>query len=299
MSERIQFGLVDNALDFVLSAAEHARRDSARDWKYALLHLVAGVELLLKARLGQEHWSLLFADKDKADRNALESGDFTSVDFKTACTRLAQIATVEIDKSALHDLKELRKLRHRIQHFGIDVEVEQVRSLMAKGTNFFVDAVRAYMTPHISTEQEESLEAIHEHLGHFREFVRERLATIEPELEGHALGACPRCWQWTVIIGEGKTECAFCGYETDPFELAESMGEGSMDGECLICGEETLAFVLYNNDDGACHCTTCGNVQRVCLSCRKHFIGDGDFCPDCPPKTTEEVVKDFFASLKK
>ena len=58
--DKITFGLLDNALDYLDQAAEHARKDTPRDWKYALLHLASGVELLLKAKLQEEHWSLVF-----------------------------------------------------------------------------------------------------------------------------------------------------------------------------------------------------------------------------------------------
>ena len=58
--ERIRLHLLENAFDYLLSAAEYASLKSPRSWKYAILHLVAGIELLLKARLQQEHWSLLF-----------------------------------------------------------------------------------------------------------------------------------------------------------------------------------------------------------------------------------------------
>src|SRR6266568_2543373 len=82
---RLQLSLLGNALDYLENAVNRAAhvasrlddpgttpRREHRRWKYAVLHLEAGVELLLKARLSREHWSLVFADVDKATREALE-----------------------------------------------------------------------------------------------------------------------------------------------------------------------------------------------------------------------------------
>ena len=82
--ESISFHILENALDHILSAAENAKLKSARSWKYAILHLVAGIELLLKARLQNEHWSLLFQKVDQASETDLQSCNFVSVDVETA-----------------------------------------------------------------------------------------------------------------------------------------------------------------------------------------------------------------------
>ena len=57
---KFQLNLLANGLDFILGAAERAAIGAPRDLKYAMLNLVDGVELLVKARLEQEHWTLLF-----------------------------------------------------------------------------------------------------------------------------------------------------------------------------------------------------------------------------------------------
>lgn len=91
--------LLENALDYFLSAAEYARQDDVRSLKYSLLHSVASIELVLKARLFKEQWPLIFADVDKADLSALKSGDFKSADSQTVIERLKKIATVRSAKA--------------------------------------------------------------------------------------------------------------------------------------------------------------------------------------------------------
>lgn len=55
-SEQLRIALLDNALDSLLSAAEAVHRDEGpRSLKEAVLHLANGVELVIKARIAQEH----------------------------------------------------------------------------------------------------------------------------------------------------------------------------------------------------------------------------------------------------
>lgn len=281
MKERLFFTLIDNALDYLLSAAEHARADERRSWKYAVLHLTAGVELLVKARLEREHWSLLFADVDKAAQSALESGDFRSVDFETACNRLENIATVTIDEPTVRHLDQLWKLRNRVQHFAVDVELEQVKSLLANGTNFFIGFLRSNLADEMGT-REKKVEAIHEQLREFEEFVQARLASVKDDLVGVPdVVECPRCWQETVAIGRGDPSCAFCGFTASPREMRDMVGEGPVDEACLNCEQRTLSFVLYHNEFGVDYCMSCGTRQTMCLNCRHRSIGENSVCPSC------------------
>jgi hypothetical protein len=66
--KRVEYALLENGLDFVLSALEHVgSKPDRRQLKYAVLHLYAGVALVLKERLRQEDWRLLFEKQEKAD----------------------------------------------------------------------------------------------------------------------------------------------------------------------------------------------------------------------------------------
>jgi hypothetical protein len=80
--DQVHFTLLENGLDFVWSAVEHLSvGTSKRGPKYALLHLVSGIELILKERLRREDWKLLFPKPDKADEVLYKTGAFKSVDF--------------------------------------------------------------------------------------------------------------------------------------------------------------------------------------------------------------------------
>ena len=242
MNETIEFDLIDNAFDYVLSAAEYAKRGSSRDLKYSVLHLAAGVELLLKARLQKEHWSLLFSRVDAASRSSLTSGDFISVDFETAVKRLENIGEVSIDSPVLSHLHELRKLRNKIQHLDISLATESVRSLVAMGADFFLEFGRKNLGDEFNNRGEEVIPLITAQLVSLQEFVDQRLKTIETELAAAYLTLeCPVCWQDTMVVGDGNPKCPFCGTELDAEELAMLHAEYGSE-QCPDCDTEGTFF---------------------------------------------------------
>ncbi|WP_326698253.1 hypothetical protein OG909_13425 [Streptomyces sp. NBC_01754] len=71
---------VTNGMDYLVSVFQHLtegeKPPGARDLKYTVLHLQAATEVLLKARLVREYFSLIFADPTKATHDAWQKGDF-------------------------------------------------------------------------------------------------------------------------------------------------------------------------------------------------------------------------------
>jgi len=287
MSTKIEFELADNAFDYVLSAAEYAKRGTPRDLKYAILHLFAGIELLLKARLYSHDWKLLFANITKADQDALKSGDFRSVDFENGCDRLTADVSIEIDDATKTRLNELRKIRNKVQHFEVTVDAQQANSLLAVGTSFVIDFTNGHL-PELLAPRGELLDQIHEHLREFKHFVSERLREIQGELGAAAtLIECPRCWQETLIVGDDENPtCPFCGGEFDAEEMAE-FSETSAE-RCPTCERHTAAVRIAGGNDGdmTWFCYGCGESgeYRRCFRCEDLMWEEDGPCSAC---TTE------------
>ncbi len=286
-SERLECGLLDSALDFLLSAAESCRRDEGpRSLKDAVLHVANGVELLVKARLAREHWSLIFAQVNVAQYSKVDSADFISVDFSTACRRLENIAGVKVENSGNFPVARLRKLRNRLTHFTSEVELQQAKSLVAKAMAFCVEFCEQQGM--VSIDSEDKLSGIHMNLTEFEEFVDERMKNISEELKFHFVWTCPECWQAALSVDAGVVECMFCRKQHSPQELAAKEGEGSA-RDCPECWtESSLAFVLYNNEYGEWVCFSCGESganYRDCMRCgeMQFFSEDEDLhiCESC------------------
>lgn len=93
----VDFPPIANGLDYLLSVIASLASDeeewgwvSARDLKYSVLHLQAAAEVLLKYRLQQEHWTLVFAEPGKARREELADGSLTSCTPAQTVDRLRQ-----------------------------------------------------------------------------------------------------------------------------------------------------------------------------------------------------------------
>ncbi|MFD9904067.1 hypothetical protein [Streptomyces sp. NPDC059063] len=90
----VDFPPVENGVH-LRSVVDHlttADPPTPRDLKYAVLHLQAAAEVLLKARLVEEHWSLVFKEPGTATRKKFEDGDFISCTTQAAVGRLRKVA---------------------------------------------------------------------------------------------------------------------------------------------------------------------------------------------------------------
>ena len=182
-SEQLQLNLLDNALDYLLSAAEAVHRDEGpRSLKEAVLHLGNGIELLVKARLARDHWTLIFSNTDQASYDKLADAEFSSVDFPKAIARLEQIARVSVDKAVISHINSLRKLRNRLTHYTATLDSAQTKSLVAKSMAICVEFCEQQdmATP----DSESKLGEIYLNLVELQEFVNERLKTISEEWKG-------------------------------------------------------------------------------------------------------------------
>ena len=285
-SEQLQLNLLDNALDFLLSAAEAVSRDEGlRSLKEAVLHLANGIELLVKARIAREHWSLIFSSIDQANYSKIADADFQSVDFAKALVRLEQIVGVPIDKSVSPHVDNLRKLRNRITHFTASLDSVQTKALVAKSMNFCIEFCE--MQNMVSLEAEGKLGEIHINLKELQEFVDDRMRSIFEGSRHGLIWECPECWQEALVIDAGEADCRFCKRRFVPSELAIGNSEGYVE-DCPECGSlSTFAFILYNNA-GKWVCFSCGEGGEdydYCIRCNQmtYFPDpeDANICSDC------------------
>ena len=271
-SRELQQNLLDNALDFLLSAAEAVRRDEGhRTLKDAVLHLGNGIELLLKARLAREHWSLIFSDINKASYDELAKAEFASVDYPTALKRLEQIVGVSIDESIGSHIVNLRKLRNRLTHFTATLDPAQAKSLVAKSMNFCVEFCE--QEDMVTGDAEGKIREIHMNLTDLQEFVDDRMANILEGWEDALIWECPECWQEALVIDGGQVDCKFCLRKADPKELADDNSDSNVVEDCPECGEEaSFALVLFNNEEGRWICFSCGQSGEEyehCMRCNR------------------------------
>ena len=291
--DHVQLNLIENGLDFLLSAAESVQRDeNPRNLKDAVLHVANGTELLFKARLAGEHWSLIFSNPGDASLEKLAGEEFHSVDLEKAVDRLDKIARAQVDKATITHLKNLRKFRNKLTHFTAGLDPTQTKSLVAKSMALCIEFCEEQGM--ITQESESKLGEIHKNLTELQEFVDERTDTISEEWKDALVWECPECWQETLVIDGGEVHCKFCRQTADPRELAASNSEGEVE-DCPECGEsQTFANVLDANNiigwtcfscgqggQNYAHCSTCDQMEyfsendslKICQNCWSNLIG--------------------------
>lgn len=304
-ADRLHFGLLENGLDFVAKALEELQGDpTARNLKYTVLHLKAGIDLLLKERLRQHDWRQLFAEVSTADEDRLASGAFTSPGTSEVLRRLRDEAGVVVASRHKTNLDRLGRLRNRIEHFAVSDSTEAVVALSAKALAFAVDFVSAEIEPNgMDGRAAELLDEIRDALKGSNAFVAERRRAIRPELDRFdVILDCYRCGEPSFTLDEGG-HCHFCGYEVDAAEgaaeyawlvLGSTEYDVSKGGEwavtrCPECYSETLVDTGAVGSEAPAlrwACFTCGSGWKEdaldhCSSCGGLHASDSDICSDC------------------
>jgi hypothetical protein len=296
MPEELKFTVLENGLDFIFTALDHLRGDpKPRGLKYAVLHLSAGVELILKDRLRREHWSLVFDNIDKADLETYSSGDFTSVSLKTSIQRLIKICDIDIDSDKQRSLFNLRKSRNRLEHFATVDSPTALKASSAGVLSFTLDfIVNEFVADELEESETELLGGIRKLLPEFEQFVESRMKEINDILtaDNTPIVDCPRCTQPAMKIDDGVT-CHFCGYSADGDVGAQDYTESLFgldwkhvaDGglipiyNCPECGSEALVDVGSLKQDFS-------SERFVCFSCGNSWDwGTMDFCERCGTPT--------------
>jgi hypothetical protein len=310
---RLQLNLFENGLDFILSALNYLKHTNENDKnlsnvKYAVLHMSAGVELILKYRLSLEHWSLLFSKIEVANIQKLKNGDFQSVDSKECITRLENICGLSINQSMKESIRSLRDKRNKLEHFEIDESVNALKSSLFKVLNPILDFIHEQIPKDDLDEHDYLLKDIRSELRDIDDFIKDRMEFIKEDLDEwkstSTFTTCPHCYQTTLCVNEDFTKCFFCGYsQLDRCELAnefiweilnvseyECITQG---GEyplyrCIECGEETLVYLSLYLETGGWICFNCGihwdvNEINFCVDCNEPFYPKYQelICRDC------------------
>ena len=310
----IEYRLFENGLDFILSSADYLKQLNAvsqknekkRLLKYSLLHLFSGIELILKYRLSQEHWTYVYADMNRADKKDFDDGNFQSVSIDRIFIRLKKLCGVDIKQHNRDGVERLRELRNKAMHFEIAENINAFEGHINKNLSFVISFVSDNFVISDLPEEEQGL------LGQIRNVLKElnshyksalKLADKEVEEKGLSgcLFICAACLEPYLWKNEGGGECIFCGEQYDGETLArlylweQGICEYSVvkDGgeypcyDCPECGSNSL--VMSDEYDFArcftCEVEYCASEFKFCSWCNGVFMewneDDNNMCSTC------------------
>ncbi len=226
--------VIDNGLDFIGRASEDLTNLDLPEYqqlKYSTVELYEGIELLMKARLMQEHWSLVLRDVDHYKREAFEKGDFLSVNYETARERLANLCDVEIERQADQAFDALRRLRNRYVHFSCDESRPSVLGVQLRAWHHILRLLENRFLGDLSAQQTAVVERVRAAMLASKEFLDKRYEELRDQVEQARsrklfVLSCPTCGKDALLIGDVSEECPKCLVcavtEMNPEDTAEA-----------------------------------------------------------------------------
>lgn len=314
MTSTFDFRPAANGVDFLDSAIMHlVSSQEPRSLKYAVLHLQAATEILVKVRLQREGMHLIFEDPASATEEDLKSGKFRSVGLNTALSRLNEEANVSLARRQKRAFDRLNVERNKLQHFGSTSNHEVVESVAGRALDGLLDFVNRHLLPNAPDEDAAQFgyaeQLIAWALREIEALFKARMERITPALDklGEVVVGCPECTQLTYAPAS-EDRCLYCDHDwssTGSHRIASEYAENVLDYSyhlavkdreywpvslCPECDSESLVsdVTMRGADESANVCFSCVLVVSdgeldTCEGCgRTMFEQDGFMlCPDC------------------
>jgi hypothetical protein len=275
MSRNVKLDMVDNGLDFLLKSLD-TLEETDENLKYSIINLHAGIQLLLKELLFQEHWSLIFQKIEQAKKDRLISGDFVSVNYETLIQRLINIAEISLDNQLIEELNLLRKERNKIEHYHFVVTPDVLKSRIVNILTYFIPFLKAEMLEEgLIDSDDERYTQIIEHLNEFEEYINGRMLLLQDRLESiDIILRCPVCYQEAVEFNdETDAFCHFCNENISSF--TESYTSNFVD---------TFSYIKDGGENPLHECPDCEMETFICLDGYQYI------CLTCGIKPTQDEL---------
>lgn len=249
--------VIENALDFIVRAASDLwceQLSPEQQAKYSTIQLYEGIELLLKARLMQEHWSLVLRNIDDYRKESFERGDFVSVNYNIARDRLSALCGVDLDQEADRAFNRLRFLRNRFVHFSCNEPRASVLAVQWQAWHYALRLLEAGFLGTLNDKQQQQLDVARKQMMRSEEFLAARFEEVRLEIGGHKekgglVANCPTCGKRSFLVGDGYPSCLVCGtFEIYPTGAADAYA---------AAGDPFWKHPKHGVDDDVAWCEVC------------------------------------------
>jgi hypothetical protein len=295
--------LLKNGLEAVQTGAGLLTSEaSERDLRLALREVSSGVELVLKAILVSEHWSLIYDDPSKATLEDFKQGRLKSAGFEECLRRIEHIVGLTLTPKQTQHLTRMRDKRNRLEHLGLLDNILALRSAIGGSLHALVALIEQAGSDGLIASQNEQLHTeLAIQLSAVDDFVKERWKEVTPSLPKNGADTCFACGKDAAVVEDGL-RCVFCGtyvpaeaaaneYVTNVlgyshYDVVKDGGEWPVH-DCPECG--TTALVVIQQDDEKYRCFSCdtryGPRELIrCVQCDTPFQADAEgfaMCEDC------------------
>ncbi|WP_153304139.1 hypothetical protein [Desulfovermiculus halophilus] len=255
-NEEAMKNILENAYDFLDQAIDEVKEKP----KYSIIHFYTALELLMKARLMHEHWTLILTKPQDADRDNFEIGKFQSVSLKDANERLNKIVSDGLTKEELNSFNKIRDLRNKMVHFfhkDILFHDGYVYEIMKQ------QYVAMYYLNHIIRDRWTNVFQLYadidfgidQKMKKHRDYLETKYALVKEDInklisDGNIIIKCPACLFNSMRV----------------YEITKEDEAVYFEGECLVCSlSDSNFFSFYCEEceerivtnEGECKCAHC------------------------------------------
>jgi len=282
--------VVENAFDFF----EKSLAEFDKEPKYSVIHFHAAIELIMKARLLWEHWTLIITRPETANLKSFRSGDFQSVSINDAKARLESIVQDGLRQEEHSCFRRLSDHRNRMIHFhhpgntGNKSELEKIVVEQSLAW-YYVSRIFERWSEQFQGYKKE-IDKIDKAMHKHRRYLKAKFGALADDIKqakdrGIKFRACPACGFKSYGEEAGNApildyECLVCKARESGLMVAcpECSEQNKLIGEpwhkCNKCSHEfdnndvhtflTKDFV-YDQDepDRSAHCEQCGGYEMV------------------------------------
>jgi hypothetical protein len=256
--------VVENAFDFFRKSLEEFDKEP----KYSVIHFHAAVELIMKARLLWDHWTLIITRPDTANLNNFRSGNFQSVSIKDAKIRLESIIQDGLTRNEYDCFIRLSDHRNRMVHFyhpgniGNKSELEKIVAEQCLAW-YYISKIFERWNKQFQQYRKE-IDKIDKAMHAHRDFLKAKFGALTYEIKkrkGH---------------GVSFSTCPSCGFKS----FGEDAGNAPiLNYECIVCNAQVTGLTI--------DCPKCGEKNKL--------IGEPwQRCHKCAHKIDENDIKTFF-----
>ena len=260
--DQIQNNVTASALDFLASSLEGIDQRP----KYAVIHFAIAIELIFKARLMGEHWSLAVEKSSDAELDGFLSGKLKTVSPREAIRRLVKVCGEVIPQDAIKHFESLASHRNRMVHFFHEADSapqdgDLVQSVVKEQLLCWLHLERLIRKwPDQFEGFGDEIALIRWRIEQNRAYLNVKFEGILPEIEADKKK------------GIEFAECMGCGFEAA--EIAElskvlfsrecrvcRLSQAFVEIDCPDCGKDKLRVGPIN--EGATSCEICEHVATA------------------------------------
>jgi len=286
--------ITHNALDFIQVAVDEFDKSP----KYSLIHFATGIELILKARLAYEHWTLVVdkMDIDKVSHASLVSGESRTVTTDNSKHRISHLFSTEVKKEAFDIFEKLAKYRNRAIHFELPKNEKETVAKIQCQAWYYLHELFTDQWQHIFGYLNEEIDKLNSFMMRHRKYLEEKYKKVELQItnnknKGIVYTNCPSCGFdssrcFDVVLGE------YFSFPVQKCEVCELDDTFPFRRKCPKCGKGIL---LSGEQEVSCqHCHYAFSAEGLCNAL--DIEGTIAWCGNCEDHTVVALYGDWFCT---